>query len=85
MNHQKNDKMRKYKNLGGDSKVIAYESGEDFIDIKLKSGQWKLYTYTNKSAGEYVVNKMKGLAKCGEGLEFYINKKKPQYSSRAVE
>ena len=86
MSHSaKPSKMVEYQNLGGDSKILAYEIGEDFIDIKLKSGQWTLYTYTYQSAGEYTVNRMKGFAKCGEGLGFYINKKKPQFSDRSKE
>ena len=65
--------MQKYKNLGGDSGVEGYEIGSDYIVVKFKSTV-RTYTYSYASAGEELVEHMKGLAKSGEGLNEYINK-----------
>jgi hypothetical protein len=43
--------MERYKNLGGDSGVVAYEIGADSIKVGFSDGS--LYLYTYGSAGQY--------------------------------
>ena len=54
------------------SGVIAFESGEDYIRIRFKSGA--TYLYTVEATGEIEVRIMKMLALRGEGLTSYIGK-----------
>ena len=63
--------MKKYKNLSGKSGVVAYEPGTAFIKVKFIDGS--VYTYTYKSAGQEITEKMKQLAKAGKGLSTYIS------------
>ncbi len=63
--------MPKYKNLGGNSGISAYETGEDFIEIIFRDGS--VYAYTYESAGKNNVLEMKGLAEHGQGLNRFIN------------
>lgn len=65
--------MQKYKNLGGDSGVEAFEIGTDFIMVKFYTTS-KLYTYSYQSAGEEKVEEMKRRALSGHGLNEYINR-----------
>lgn len=74
--------MEPYRDLGGDSGVVAYEIGNDYIKVQFKDGQWRLYTYTYQSAGTSAVEAMKGLARQGKGLNSYISTNKPTYSSK---
>lgn len=62
--------MEKYKNLGGDSGVAAFEIGSDYIKVRFTSGS--VYTYSNQSAGTTHIAKMKQLAQSGHGLNSYI-------------
>ena len=61
--------MERYKNLGGNSEVRAYEIGEDSLIVQFSDG-WN-YVYTNRSAGRYI-EKMKVLAIAGQGLNSFI-------------
>lgn len=63
--------MQRYKNLGGDSNVAAYEYGSDFIRVQFNDGS--VYLYTNSSAGSYNIDTMKKLADAGHGLNSFIN------------
>lgn len=63
--------MKKYKNLGGDSGVSAYEIGDDFIRVVFSDGG--TYLYSNESAGIQNIDQMKELAEYGEGLNAFIN------------
>lgn len=72
--------MIPYKDLDGDSGVAAYEYGEDYIKVQFKGGA--TYTYTHNSAGSTHVENMKQLADKGDGLNSYIQKYKPGFSSR---
>jgi hypothetical protein len=63
--------MERYRNLGKDSGIDAYEIGSDFIKVRFKD--IKVYTYTYGSAGQYHIEKMKSLAQRGSGLNQYIN------------
>lgn len=74
--------MIPYKNLGRDSTIIAYKNGDDYIKVQFRKGYWKLYTYTNMSAGSSVIQHMQSLAERGQGLNSYIIKNKPQYASK---
>jgi hypothetical protein len=64
--------MEKYRNLSGDSGVVAFENGVDYINIQFVSGD--VYTYSYKKAGRTHVEQMKILASKGKGLSTYINK-----------
>ena len=63
--------MQQYKNLGGNSGVSGYELSENSITVQFKDGAE--YLYTNQSAGEASIAKMKGLALSGSGLNSYIS------------
>ena len=57
--------MERYKNLSGDSGVVAYEIGSDFIRVQFSDGAVYLYNYT--SAGLHNIDHMKQLARNGQG------------------
>jgi hypothetical protein len=63
--------MERYGNLGGDSGVVAYEIGPDFIRVQFSDGAVYLYTYA--SAGSHNIEHMKQLARGGQGLNSFIN------------
>ena len=63
--------MERYKNLGGNSGVMAYEIGSDFIRVQFFDGSIYLYTYA--SAGSHNIEHMKQLARNGQGLNSFIN------------
>lgn len=63
--------MERYKNLGGDSGISAYENGSDFIRVQFNDGAIYLYTYA--SAGSDNIERMKHLANQGQGLNTFIN------------
>jgi hypothetical protein len=62
--------MERYKNLGGNSSVIAYEIGNDSIKVQFSDGSVYLYTY--QSAGLSNIEQMKVLALAGKGLNSFI-------------
>ena len=64
--------MKRYRNRGGDSGVVAYEIGPDFITVKFSDRSVYLYTY--QSAGRANIERMKRLAIDGEGLNSFINR-----------
>ncbi len=64
--------MEKYKNVAGNSGVIAYEAGADFIKIEFIDGSVYLYSYRNP--GKVHVENMKMLAGGGRGLSTYISR-----------
>ena len=65
--------MERYLDLDDDSGVCGYEIGDTFIRVKF-SGTAKIYTYSYRKAGQLHVEKMKVLAKSGNGLNSYIMK-----------
>ena len=65
------------------SNIVAYENGPDYIKVQFATGYWKLYTYTNSSAGPYAIQLMQSLAIEGEGLNTYIATHKPPYASKS--
>ena len=65
--------MQQYLNLGGDSGVEGYEIGDDYITVYFARSH-KGYKYSYQSAGQTHVERMKQLAKAGNGLNEYINR-----------
>jgi hypothetical protein len=63
--------MERYNNLSGDSGVVAYEVGPDFIRVQFSDGA--VYLYNNASAGLHNIEHMKQLARNGQGLNSFIN------------
>jgi len=72
LNMQARKQMVRYKNLGGTSGIVAYETGETFIRIQFFDES--VYNYTYASAGFYNIEYMKQLAYQGRGLNSFINK-----------
>ena len=63
--------MEVYKNLGGDSGVVAYEIGSDYIRVKFSDES--IYLYPNGSAESHNIREMQRLARQGQGLNAFIN------------
>jgi hypothetical protein len=63
--------MERYKNLSGDSGVVSYEIGADFIWVMFSDGARYLYTYERTGARN--VEQMKQLARNGRGLSSFIS------------
>ena len=75
--------MTPYKNLWGDSNVVAYQNWNDFIIVQFWwSGTYTIYTYTLVSAGFSAVETMKKLAEAGRWLNSYISTHKPWFASK---
>ncbi len=64
--------MKRYRNLGGDSGIVAYEDGEDFIRVQFSDSSIYLYDYTCPGPNE--VEHMKQLAEEGQGLNSFISR-----------
>ncbi len=64
--------MTPYGNLSGDSGVVAYETGDDFIKVQFRHSP-KLYVYDSGRPGSSHVNQMQRLAAAGRGLSTYIS------------
>jgi hypothetical protein len=62
--------MQPYKNLSGNSGVVAYEAGGDSIIVEFEDGA--IYRYTADSAGGANIEIMKQLAREGRGLSTFI-------------
>ena len=75
--------MEPYGNLNGNSNVVAFELGGDYIVVRFRPGRWTEYTYTYASAGSSAVETMKALARQGYGLNSYISTHKPGYSHKS--
>lgn len=70
--------MEKYQNLGGDSGVVSFEVGDDFIDVEFEkpsASGYRNYRYNYGSAGDWNVEEMKKLAQAGQGLNSFINER----------
>ena len=61
-----------YGNGNGNSGIIGYEIGDDWMDIEYANGG--IYTYSEKNVGEVNFLKMKVLAMEGSGLNAFLNK-----------
>lgn len=65
--------MERYANRGGNSGVVAFEIGSNYISVQFR-GNSKLYTWSYEGkAGQRHVDNMKSLARSGSGLGGYIN------------
>lgn len=60
----------RYKNLGGASKVVRYQTTKDVVTVQFSNNS--VYNYSNQSAGEDNIAKMKTLAAAGKGLGTFI-------------
>ncbi|WP_350282368.1 hypothetical protein [Nitrosomonas sp.] len=65
--------MTPYRNLSGNSNVVAYETTDDSIHVVFKSGTYRHYLYNSARPGAAVVERMKQLAAQGRGLNSYIS------------
>jgi hypothetical protein len=65
--------VKRYKNLKGNSGIISYQNGKEFIEI-LFVNKPAIYVYSYSKCGKQHVERMKKLASNGEGLGTYINK-----------
>jgi hypothetical protein len=63
--------MQRYKNLSGESGVLAYEIGDRSITIRFSDGD--RYLYTDQSAGAENIAEMQRLATLGSGLSTFIS------------
>lgn len=73
--------MKRYRNVSGDSGVVAYELGADSIAVKFVDG--RTYLYTAASAGAGNIAAMQQLAKAGRGLSTFISRVvKERYAQR---
>jgi hypothetical protein len=64
--------MQLYRDVDGDSAVVAFEEGPDFLRVQFDDGG--VYLYTMASAGAMHLDRVKQLARSGEGLNAYINR-----------
>ncbi len=64
--------MDPYGNASGESGVVAYAIGPDWIDVEFQDG-W-IYRYTHASTGASHVEAMKQFARAGRGLCTYISR-----------
>jgi hypothetical protein len=73
--------MVPYKNLSGNSGIIAYETGKTYIRVRFRDGT---YTYNYSSPGRKTVEVLKLLATKGKGLSTYISRfVRDNYASRS--
>ena len=73
--------MQPYNNLSGNSGIIAYAIGDDYIDVQFHSGVTYRYSYV--STGMERVEQMKQLAVQGQGLNSFISRfVKTDYAAR---
>ena len=63
--------MTTYKNLSGESGVVAYEITSEGIRVQFIGGD--VYYYSNDKPGQEHVDNMKELAEKGLGLATYIS------------
>jgi hypothetical protein len=64
--------MKKYKNLDGNSGILAWEEGKDYIIVQFSDFEKYLYNYIKP--GKMLVERMKQFAGKGKGLATFINK-----------
>ena len=64
--------MERYKNIGGDSNVLAYELGPNSITVQFNDGS--IYAYTSQSVGAANLAELQRLAQAGQALNSYINR-----------
>ena len=64
--------MERYRNLSGNSNVVAFEIGAGSITVQFGDGM--NYLYTARSTGAAQVAEMQRLARAGQGLNSYIGR-----------
>ena len=64
--------MERYLNRGGNSGVVGYEIEDECITVEFDDGARYLYTYG--SAGADAIERMKSLARFGQGLNSFISR-----------
>ena len=64
--------MESYKNLNGNSGVLDYEIGPDYIKVKFEHST-KIYIYSTRRISSHKIEQMKALAVAGRGLGTFIN------------
>jgi hypothetical protein len=65
-----------YKNLSGNSGVVAYEIGPGFIRVWFANRAGiEGYEYDETKPGKHHVDEMKGRAEGGKGLAAYISRR----------
>jgi len=64
--------MKPYRNLSGDSGVVAYACSDDAIRVRFANSD-RIYEYSSDSAGAAHIAEMKRLAVAGRGLSTYIS------------
>lgn len=72
--------MKRYRNLVGNSGVLAYELHPAAIVVKFQGGD--AYEYTEGSAGAAAIAAMRRLASEGHGLSTFIAQRKPPYARK---
>jgi hypothetical protein len=63
-------KMQRYADHGGRSGIVAFELGENYLDVRFASGEVR--RYSDRRPGARDVIHMKELALRGEGLAAHI-------------
>lgn len=74
--------MQKYSNLSGKSGVTGFQIYEAAVAVEFSGKQTYLYSY--QSAGVENVEKMKRLARKGEGLATFISRYVPHDYARKL-
>lgn len=64
--------MRRYRNLSGDSGVVAYAVDDGAIRVRFRNGD--AYLYDGRRPGAAHVAAMQALAEAGRGLSSYISR-----------
>ena len=59
-----------YSDPDGNSSIASYQIGSDYVSVRFTDGS--IYTYTDASAGEQNIERMKDLARTGDGLNSFI-------------
>lgn len=65
--------MERYKNLSGQSNVVAYELDQGSISVEFASGAYRTYVYDSNRPGPVMVAELQRLAVAGRGLNSYIS------------
>ena len=63
---------RPYRSTDPSSGIDAYQTGTDYVKLRLKDG--RIYKFSYRSAGRERVEKMKLLAQNGSGLDDYYER-----------
>jgi hypothetical protein len=62
--------MKRYGDIDGDSGILAYDYGDDWVKVQFKGG--RTYEYQASKIGPAHISTMKKLADRGDGLNAYI-------------